>query len=440
MKTDHSSTSTVTTPATGQLATIHSRVIARSPIYYGWVILAAATFAMIMTTPGQTVGVSVFLDHIIAELNISRPVVSLMYTVGTLGGALSLPFVGRFIDARGPRRAVTLIAALFALACAFMGLVNGLVMLLMGFLVVRGLGQGALSLVSIHVINLWFIRRRGLAVGIAGVGMAVGTAVFPLLIEILIVQLGWRMAYMALGLLVALTILPLGTLLFRERPERFGLVPDGHADPKREAPPAEVTMTLQEARRTATFWLFSSASFMAAALGTALLFHHYSIMEWRGLDRLTAARAFVPLGFIMAAANLSTGALMDRVSPRYLLSFMLLMQSAILLMAMYITSSALVLLYGAVLGMSSGMSLAIAGAVYAHYFGRQHIGAIKGTATTIALAGTAFGPFIFAVGLDWFGGYAPVLVLTALPPLALALLAPFVKPPRARSTTAAEPI
>ncbi len=204
-----------------------SCVVSRTPFYYGWVVLLAATFGMLMTTPGQTLGVSIFLDRIMADLGLSRATVSLLYTVGTLAGSFSLPFIGRFIDRRGSRTAVIVISALFALACVWMGFVGSAVALLVGFILIRGLGQGALGLVSLHVINLWFVRRRGLAVGLSGLGMALATALFPFVIEALIGAFGWRLAYVVLGGLVAVTILPLGAWLYRGRPELYGLEPDG---------------------------------------------------------------------------------------------------------------------------------------------------------------------------------------------------------------------
>ena len=200
-------------------------MVSGSPVYYGWVILLVGTFGMFMTTPGQTLGVSIFLDRIIQDLGLSRASVSLMYTLGTLIGSFSLPFIGRFVDVRGPRIAVIIISALFALACLWMGLVSGPLTLLLGFILIRGLGQGALGLVSLHVINLWFVRRRGLAVGLSGLGMAVATALFPFVIEGLISAFGWRTAYMVLGALVAGTILPLGAWLYRGKPELYGLRP-----------------------------------------------------------------------------------------------------------------------------------------------------------------------------------------------------------------------
>lgn len=268
--------------ASASLPLKHSRLIAASPIYYGWLVLIAGTLGMLMTTPGQTVGVSVFLDKIIADLGLSRSAVSLMYTLGTLGGSLALPFVGRLIDRNGPRYAVAVISALFALACVGIGFVQSLLMLGLGFVFIRGLGQGALGLVSVYAINLWFVKGRGLAISLSGIGFAVGIAIFPLFIEFLIAQLGWRLAYISLGGVVALTILPIGALIFRERP---------------------------------------------------------------GLERSVAAIVFLPFGFVMAGSNFLTGILMDRVSPRFLLSTMLVLLCASLLMAVRITGSELMLVY-----------------------------------------------------------------------------------------------
>lgn len=402
-----------------------SRVIAGSPVYYGWVILLAGTFGMIMTTPGQTIGVSVFLDRIIEDLELSRSAVSLMYTLGTLAGSFALPFVGLFIDRQGPRIAVTLIAALFAMACVWMGFVTGLVTLFVGFTLIRGLGQGALGLVSIHVINIWFVRRRGLAVGLAGVGMATATAFFPFLIEVLINRFEWRQAYMLLGGLVAVTILPVGACLFRGHPERFGLLPDSRAEPAETV--IELNYSLHQARRTLTFWLYAGSGFLVSALGTGLVFHHYSIMAESGLDRVAAGTMFVSFGFIMAGANLGTGFLVDRVAPRYPLSVTLVFLVAALLVAPHVSSMPMVLAYGSVLGIMQGMSGALQASVYAYYFGRESIGAIKGFTSTLTILGSALGPFLFAAGFDAFGNYAPILAMSTVLPLLVAVTAPFLK-------------
>ena len=114
-----------------------------------------------MTSPGQTYSVSIFIQHFIRDLSISRSLVSTLYTLGTLAGALALPFVGRQIDRRGPRTMVGAITALFALSCVYVGFVQNALMLGIGFVLIRMLGQGSLGLVCSNVVNRWWVRRRG---------------------------------------------------------------------------------------------------------------------------------------------------------------------------------------------------------------------------------------------------------------------------------------
>jgi MFS transporter, OFA family, oxalate/formate antiporter len=403
------------------LPRIRSRTIDRSPVYYGWVILVVGTLGLMMTMPGQTVGVSVFLDPIIDELGATRSSVSLLYTLGTLTGALALPWVGRTIDRRGPRRAVAWIAAGFALACAYMATVTSLPALAIGFVLLRGLGQGALGLVSLHVINVWFVRRRGLAVGITGIGMALATAGFPRLIETGIENAGWRFAFAGLGALVALTILPLGIAFYRGHPERYGSVPDGRrgSDAKREARP-EPSFTVAEARRSLAFWLLAGAVACISALGTGLLFHHYDLMASRGIDRPTATSLFAWFAWVIAATHLATGVLSDRLDPRVPVVAMLVLQAASLVFAGYVTPLTLPV-YGVLIGVTQGIMGNVSGTAFARYFGRSAIGGIKGTASTLSVGGAAAGPVLLAWGPDLLGGYGPTLWLLAPIPLALAV-------------------
>lgn len=397
----------------------------RAPVHYSWVVLVAATIGMALTIPGQTVGVSVFLDLIIEDLGLGRSTVSAAYTAGTLAGSLSLPFIGRAVDRHGPRRSVVFIAIGFGLACMFMGLVSGLIALFVGFALIRGLGQGALSLVSQHSINIWFVRRRGLAIGLAGVGFAAATAALPLGIEGLIDAFDWRWSYALLGLVVIAVMVPVGGGLFRHRPEMYGLRPDSAADPRDDVT-LETHYEIAEARRTVTFWLYVTGGFLTAALGTGLVFHHFSIMAQNGIQRSDAALMFVGYGFVSAAAHFATGFLADRIPPRFLLSTTLTFMVTALVAAPAIGTAAAVVGYGAVLGTMQGMNQAIQGTVYAHYFGRIHLGAIKGLATTVTVAGTAAGPLVLAAGFDLSGSYRPVLLLVATLPALLAVVAPFL--------------
>lgn len=417
-------------------APLRSRTIERSPVYYGWVVLLAGTLGLMMTTPAQTVGVSVFLDPIIDDLGTSRASVSLVYTLGTLAGALTLPWVGRSIDRRGPRLAVGWIAAGLALACVYLSTVTTLVGLAIGFVFLRGLGQGALGLVSLHVINVWFVRRRALAVGLTGIGMAIATASFPPLIEMLIGAYGWRTAYALLGALIAAIVLPLGLGFYRGHPERFGQLPDGRAAPGVRVVVEEPTFTAAEARRTAAFWLLAGSVALLSGLGTGLIFHHFDLMATRGIDRAAAAAVFAPFALVVAATNVGAGALIDRLDPRVPVVAMLVLQAACLAAASVVGPATLVF-YGVVLGVTQGLMGVVSGSLFARLFGRSAIGGIKGTAQTLSAGGAGAGPVLLALGAPLLGGYGPALWLLVPLPLALAVaVALRLRTPHAAATVA----
>jgi predicted MFS family arabinose efflux permease len=195
----------------------------------------------------------------------------------------------------------------------------------------------------------------------------------------------------------------------------------------------EVHYDARQARRTLTLWLYVTGGFLVSAIGTGLVFHHYSIMSENGISRSGATVMFIAYGLVAAGANLITGFLLDRTPPRFLMSGALLLMVAAMIVAPGIGTAAAVVGYGAILGAMQGMSQAVQSTVYAHYFGRLHIGAIKGFASTITIAGTAAGPLLLALGFEASGSYAPVLLWTALVPLTIGLVTPFL--PLARDGT-----
>lgn len=413
-----------------------SWLIAHSPVYYGWIILVAATIGRVMSGPGQTYSISIFIEHFITDLGISRSVVSSLYTVGTLAGALSLPFVGRQIDRRGPQVVAGVAATLLALACLYMRYVNGIVMLGIGFVLLRMLGQGSISMVSTNVVNQWWVRRRGAMLGIVGVTSALlGSGLFPSMINALIGRYGWRTSYALLGLMVAVVMLPVGVFVFRRQPEEYGLAPDGARRHGRDAPEGhaespEENWTSSEAIRTPAFWIINLGLASISALGTGLQFHMVSVFADAGLSSDVAAAAFLPIAAVNAVVALAAGVLADRVPARYLLFTALLGQTASLLMAPRLHGIPSALGYGAVMGLTTGLQMTVAAVVWAKYFGRRHLGSITGVASVITTGGSALGPMPMGIARDIMGSYTVALTAAAVLPLALGVLALFARQPR----------
>ena len=403
-----------------------SRLISKAPFFYGWIVLGAATLVMALTIPGQTVGISVFLDSIIEDLGVNRSTISAIYAGATATGAFSLTYVGRFLDRVGPRLGTAVIGAGFALACLFLGAVQTVAVLAIAFVLLRGFGQGSLSLASTYGINLWFVRRRGLAIGIGSVGFALAIAVIPSTFERLHNTFGWRTSYFILGGVVAATVIPLA-LLLRRQPERYGLLPDGNSAVV-EATRDEPSIDPQTARRSPLFWLFALGTFTTSGLGTGVVFHHFSILETADVTRSDAALVYVPFGIAAAVFGLFGGVLSDRFPHRYGLAAGQLLMAGVLISAVHLSSTPQLVAYGIALGASQGIMLAVAWTVYAHEFGRGFLGEIKGMAATIGIGGSSVGPVLYRVAYDVSGSYGPTLAWSAAIPLIIAMIALF-RPP-----------
>jgi MFS family permease len=416
------------------------RFVTKWPVYYGWIILAAAVVGLIMTSPGQTYSVSIFIERFITDLGISRSVVSTLYMVGTLTASFALPFVGRQLDKRGPQIVVGAITVLFALACVYMSFVQNAVMLGIGFVFIRMLGQGSLSMVSSNVINQWWVQRRGMILGIGGVVASVlGSGMFPSLIHALIGQFGWRSSYRILGLMVAVVMLPVGLIFYRRRPEDFGLLPDGakasSGDGESTRPRfIEDHWTSTEATRTTTFWILSMGLASISALSTGLQFHMVSIFADANLAASVAAAAFMPIAITNAIGRLGAGTLVDRIPARFLLLSALVCQAISLVMATLLTGTTTALIYGIILGLTGALQMTVSTVVWAKYFGRRHLGSITGIASLISVAGSALGPMPMGIARDLLGSYNLTLTILAALPLALAVAVFFTPQPRRLQT------
>ena len=391
-----------------------------------------------MSSPGQTYVVSIFIESFIADLGISRSLVSTLYTLGTLVGSFVLPMVGYQLDRHGARLIVVLITALFGFACIYMGYVQNAFMLGLGFIALRMLGQGSLGLVCTNIINQWWVRRRGMVMGISGMaGSLISLGGFPNLINWLLPIYGWRSTYIFLGIILVFVMTPLAFIFFRNHPEDYGLQPDGGASGifrsrKRKQVPTgwtEVHWTLGQAMHTSVFWILVGSLSAISMLSTGLFFHIVSIFTDNGLTPDLAAAVFVPVAVTTALVNWGSGLLVDRVPVRVLLAIGLFFQALSLLMARSLSGITLVLIFGIVLGISSGLIRILGSVVWAMYFGRHHLGSITGFTTMITITGSAMGPMPLGIGRDLMGSYNLALIISAVIPLLLGILGLFIDDP-----------
>ena len=406
--------------------------------FHGWRVLAFATLTAALTGPGQTVGVSVFIDPIIAELGLSRSQVSTAYLIGTMLGALSLPTVGRWVDKVGARTAITAIGAGFAAALVAMSGVGSFITLAIGFTFIRFLGQGSLSLASTVAVTHWFERNRGTAIGIYATftGMLMGLT--PLGLNLIIESTTWRTAWIIAGAFIAFTVVPIGRFGIISYPADIGEVPDGHASVAARGGTvvrSTDSLTRAEALRTVPFWVLLAGSASAGMLATALNFHQISLLGEAGLSTSAAALMFLPQVIGSSAAALTFGALTDRVSPRALVPLTTLFLAGALVLAAVVSSGWVVVAYAVCLGLAGGSSRSVTAALLPKWFGVDHIGSIQGFMTFAGVAASALGPVAFSLGRDWLGDYtATALAWAALPATVAVVAAVVIRAPQARTS------
>ena len=424
----------------------------RFPFFYGWIIAVFTTVGTLFSIPGQTAGVSVFTDPVIAATGLSRVQLSSAYLIGTLGSGFLLPLGGRLIDRFGARLTVILSClglglTLVYLSCCdyligflnsqFLGVdrsIIGLGVMALGFVALRFSGQGILTLVSRNTLGKWFDRRRGFVSGVANVFISFGFSAAPLLLSFWIEGLGWRGAWLALAFAVGLGMSFLGWLFYRDNPEVCGLEMDGVINQKsvseetsREESASEPNVAkvgelmAKDAIKTIEFWGVTLALSIHALTVTGITFHLVDLGTQSGLSEKQAVGLFLPIGILSTATGFLVGVISDRVSLKWLVTPMLLLQlSGFIGMAnLEVFPWRVVGIIG--LGTSGGFFATLATVALARLFGRTHLGAIGGMQMTSMVIGSAVGPSLLALFKDIFGSYQQGLYTCCLLiPIALA--------------------
>lgn len=422
---------------------------AATPFFYGWVMLPIAMATLIASSPGQTFGVSIFNEAIRESLALSHGQLAAAYMLGTLLGALPISFIGRQMDRYGLRNTLLVIITLFSLACFLTAAAREWWSLLLAFALLRMLGPGALALLSSNTLPFWFDRRLGLVEGLRNVGMAVAMASIPAFNLWLVTQWGWRASYLIMGAALWLVLIPLVAKFFHNHPEDLGQRIDGLHPHRRRATASGAGaggsgthgsatgdhasllwgLTLGETLRTKEFWIVAAGTASMGLVHTALFFCMVPIYAERGLEPVDAAATLTVFAVSLAAMQFVGGALADRMPAHCLLAFGMGCLSAAVAVLYAASSPWQAHASGVILGLGQGIFFGVSQPLWARYFGRTHIGKIRGALMTFNVACSSLGPLIAGVTRDWQGNFSLALFVFVVLPLPIALLSLTVRPP-----------
>ncbi len=395
-------------------------------------MLAIAGLTIFAAGAGQTYGFSPFVEPMLAELGFSRSLFSGIYAIATLACAASLLPAGRLTDRFGSRAVLTVTALVLAAALALNGVAGGMAASVVAIAMLRSTGAGILPLASRTLVPFWFIRERGRAFSVLGLASTFSVALVPLYHQTLVARIGWRNAWFVDSALLLL-LAPVIWALVRDRPEDIGQLPDGDAPLDQHASPHSLTAdagySLAESIRMPAFWAVGLGYLAPSLVLTGLAFNQVAILGERGIPPGFGAMTFAIEAAISLPVTLLTGWFVDRRPFKWSLALaQVLMAFALLVLLLWHARSGAVL-YAALRGAAVGFWLVSVDVAWPTWFGRKHVGAIRGAGTALSFAGAALGPLPFGIVKDATGSYDPALAAMIALPVLAALLVIVVKPP-----------
>jgi MFS family permease len=327
----------------------------RARLHPAWVA-AGVAFVALLCAAGFRAAPGVLMVPLQEEFGWSRGVVSLAVGINLVLFGLTAPFAAALMERFGVR----------AVTCAALGLIatgSGLAVgvtaswqLIVFWGVLIGLGTGSMALVFAAVVaNRWFVRRRGLVMGVLTAASATGQLIFLPVLAWMSERFGWRSASLVVSA-AALAVIPLVWLRLRNDPSDLGVTPYGaHADPPVDNPgttlspsaagpgPARRAVeTLAMAARTRTFWALAVGFAICGASTNGLIATHFiPSAHDHGMPETTAAGLLAVVGVFDIVGTVASGWLTDKVNPRLLLAAYYGLRGAGLLMLPSLLSDSL---------------------------------------------------------------------------------------------------
>jgi len=406
-------------------ATAETRQAGRT-LYYGWVVLGVAALAMVGTLPGRTQGLGLITEPLLRDLGVDRVRFAEINLVATLIGSVFCFGIGGLVDRLGSRSVVTWLAVALGAVVLTMSRVERIAMLLVSITLTRGLGQSALSIVSLAMPGKWFRRRLTWAMGIYAYVMSVGFMIAFPVVGALVLSRGWRVAWAAVGLSLVFGLAPVAWLLVRREPEGNeeleALVADRLASSASDS-------TLAAALRSPAFWVVGIASSLYGLAASGIGLFNESILAERGFAPDVYHRALAVTAITGLAGNFVAGAWADRGSLRRVLVAALLLLTAALLALPHVRTIAHVMAQAIAIGLSGGFVMVVFFSFWGKAYGRTHLGRIQGVAQALTVFASAIGPLLLAWCAETTGSYAAAFYVLAATLVLMALSAVVVRMP-----------
>ena len=406
----------------------------RTPVFYGWVVLAMAALGTYAATGVAQVVIGGIQNLIFDDLGWDRSTIAFAVTAGTWMSGLLAPLFGRLVDRQGPRRLMPPAALIAGVSFIALAGIRQVWHFYAAYIVARAIANPALvGVVPRTVAVNFFSRKRNLAIGLVSTFRPVSGAINIQIISIIAAASSWRVAYRLLGVFSILLALPL-FLIMRRRPEDIGLRPDGDEAPPpspaaasaarrggQPSPPGDGSWSAGEALATSAFWLIVSAEMLTILTSGTVGFQIVPFLVDSGISQPVAVIALSLSSLLGALVNPGWGVLADRYQPRLLATFATLVTLATAAFFIPTAGGPGGFVVAIVWGIASGGLNVLGSMMLAQYFGRASYGTITGLTGPFQMAFLGLGPTFGALLYQATDGYS-VIWFYALGAYALATL------------------
>ena len=403
----------------------------RPQIFYGWWIVGAALMAQTLQSLVFNLGASALFLPVAREFGTTRTVVSGVFAVSRLEGGLTGPIEGFLIHWVGARRYMMVGWVVFGAGLIAIGLSQNILHFYAAFLL-TSLGQSMAGFLPIvTVLVSWFLKSRGRAIAIFQVGSSLGAVLIPALAWS-ILNVGWRETMVGAGILTTLIGVPLGAMM-RDRPEDYGLLPDGAPNQESgqgaeeagngQADPIDAPMTVGQALQSRSFWFLGTAHATSLLTWGALRVHMIPALTDKGLDEQMAAIIFSLTLTVAAVGRLLGGFLADLIGTRRVLIVCILGQAASMAFLVQASSLLEAVAFAVIFGVVFGARATLLTVLRAEVFGRANFSRLAGLMDPISTVGVVVAPIFAGYAFDSRGSYdGAFLVMAAASTIAALLL------------------
>jgi len=382
-------------------------------IFYGWWVVLATSLIHSWTAGTFYYSFTAFFNPIVDEFGWSYAAISLAASVRSIEGGIASPIVGFASDRYGARRLLLIGSILSGFGFIFLSRINHLWTFYLVFFYLSIGSSFMLPVPGWTAVANWFVRQRGTALGVLSAAIGVG-GILIYLVNWLIGVYGWRYTLIVMGAVTWLIGIP-SSLIVRNRPEPYGLNPDGDAPPQVEegqqtasadtGEKADLDYGVRQAIKTRAFWLIAVTTSLSGATLHAVMVHVMPYLISVGFSRNTASLIATSLVILSTSGRFGMGWLTSRIDSRYLLAISLLIQAVGLFFLSRADDLLPAILFAVFFGSGYGGVNTLRLTIQADYFGRRAFGSIQGVMITITIIGTMSLPLLTGFYYDLYGSY-----------------------------------